>query len=178
VFGVLRLAKIRAGAITRYITMRSAEGASAHTVTKEFNILKHLFTVAVQQELIPANPAHGVKTPRVPAGRLRYLQPTELRSLLEACPPWLRPIAALLAFTGMRRGELLGLRWLDVDLRSGTIMLPQTKNGEGRVVWLSEMARAVLEALERGVMRTWYFRRANNSAPRTFLLPCCAHAES
>jgi integrase len=150
VFGALRLAEIRTADVERYITARTRAKTSAHSVTKEVNVLKHLFTVAVQQELVATNPAHGVRTPRVPAGRLRYLQPTELHAVLKACPVWLRPIAALLAFTGMRRGELLGLRWLDVDHAGGRIMLPQTKNGTGRVVWLSEMARTVLNSLPRG----------------------------
>jgi integrase len=63
--------------------------------------------LAVEWELIPMNPAHGVKPPKVPAGRVRYLQPTELRAVLEACPEWLRPIAGLAVATGMRRGEVL-----------------------------------------------------------------------
>jgi integrase len=55
-----------------------------------------------------------------------------------------------LAFTGMRRGEVLGLRWLDVDLAGGRIILPQTKNGDGRVVWLNDLAVGVLETLTSG----------------------------
>jgi len=127
-----KLAAIRPADVQKYITHRSGEVSPA-SITKELNVLKHLLTLAVEWELIPTNPAHGVKAPRVPAGRVRYLQPTELRAVLEACPEWLRPIAGLAVATGMRRGELLGLRWLDVDLQGGRIVLPQTKNGEGRV---------------------------------------------
>jgi integrase len=47
----------------------------------------------------------------------------------------------------MRRGELLSLRWSDVDLRRRTAYLPSTKNGEARTVPLSTRAVAVLEAL-------------------------------
>lgn len=80
---------------------------------------------------------------------MRYLQPNELRALVLACPVWLRPIVALAAMTGMRRGELLGLRWLDVDMTQGCILLPQTKNGEGRIVYLNEGAQAVLTSISR-----------------------------
>ena len=45
---------------------------------------------------------------------------------------------------GMRRGEVLGLRWLDIDFKGGRIMLPQTKNGDGRIVYLNTMAQHVL----------------------------------
>src|SRR5262245_37209634 len=64
------------------------------------------------------------------------------------CPAWLQPVVALAVTTGMRRGEILGLRHLDIDLASSTIWLPQTKNGEGRVVHLNHTAKAALESLE------------------------------
>lgn len=103
----------------------------------------------MEWELIPANPAHGVKSPKVAPGRVRYLQPGELRAVLKACRDWLRPIAGLAVATGMRRGEILGLRWLDVDFKGGRIMLPQTKNGEGRIVYLNTLAQEALAAVPR-----------------------------
>jgi integrase len=113
------------------------------------NVLKHMLNLAVDWELIPLNPCTGVKPPRIPAGRVRYLQPGELRVVLEACPSWLRPIAGLLAFTGMRRSEVLGLRWLDLDVAGGRVLLPQTKNGDGRTVWLNALACQALNAVPR-----------------------------
>jgi integrase len=148
-FGTVKLADIRRGDVQRYITHRSGE-VSPGSIVKEVNVLKHLLSLAVEWELIPANPARGVKPPRVPAGRIRYLQPTELRAALEACPEWLRPIAGLAVATGMRRGEILGLRWLDVDIKGRRIMLPQTKNGDGRIVYLNTLAQEALAAVADG----------------------------
>jgi len=119
---------------------------SAHSVVKELNIIKHLLRLAVEWEIIPFNPAQGVKAPRVPAGRVRYLQPTELRLILETAQDWLRPIIILAVVTGMRRSEVLGLRWLDVDLAGSRILLPQTKNGEGRIIYLNIAAQDVLRS--------------------------------
>ncbi len=48
--------------------------------------------------------------------------------------------------TGMRRSEILRLRWVDVDLSNGRVLLPQTKNGDGRVVYLNQAALMVLRA--------------------------------
>jgi len=143
-----KLAAIRRADVQKYITHRSGEVSPA-SIVKELNVLKHLLGLAVEWELIPTNPAHGVKGPRVPAGRVRYLQPGELRAVLEACPVWLRPIAGLAVATGMRRGEILGLRWLDVDPKGGRIMLPQTKNGEARIIYLNGMAQQALAAVSR-----------------------------
>jgi integrase len=145
VFGAMPMASIRRAEIQEYVTDRAAE-VSAGSVTKELNVLKHLLGMAVEWEMIPVNPAMKIKAPRVPAGRVRYLQPTELRSLLAACPDWLRPIAGLAAFTAMRRGEILSLRWRDVDISGSRILLPQSKNGDGRVVYLNRLAADVLRS--------------------------------
>jgi integrase len=48
--------------------------------------------------------------------------------------------------TGMRRSEILGLRWLDVDLAGARVLLPQTKNGDGRIVYLNSAALDVLRS--------------------------------
>ena len=53
--------------------------------------------------------------------------------------------------TGMRRGEIMGLRYLDVDLSNRRILLPQTKNGESRVVYLNDMAAMVLNSVPAGL---------------------------
>jgi integrase len=120
---------------------------SAATVQKELNVLKHLLRLAVEWEIIPINPGQGVKGPRVGPGRLRYLQPAELRVLLEACAEWLQPIVGLAVTSGMRRSEILNLRWFDLDRIHRRILLPQTKNGEGRIVYLNHSAMQVIEAL-------------------------------
>lgn len=140
------VAGIRRIDVQRYITKRAVE-VSAHSVQKELNVLKHLLRLAVEWETIPFSPALTVKGLRVPAGRVRYLQPSELRLVLQTAPLWIRPIVALAACTGMRRSEILGLRWLDVDLANRRILLPQTKNGEGRIVYLNNSALAALESV-------------------------------
>ena len=148
-FFAVKVAALRRVDVQRYVTARSGK-ASPYSVQKELNALKHMLRLAVEWEIIPVNPAQGIKTPKAPAGRVRYLQPTELRTLLEASPEWLRPIVAMAALTGMRRGEILGLRWLDVDMVNHRVLLPQTKNGEGRIVYLNESASAVVRSLPFG----------------------------
>ena len=146
-----KFSTIRRADIQRYITGRAGrtgkDKVSPYSIQKEVNLIKHLFRLAVEWELVRFSPAQGIKSPKAPAGRVRYLQPTELATLLKAAPEWLRPIIALAVTTGMRRGEILGLRWLDVDLDAGRVLLPQTKNGEGRIVYLNALAQDVLRSL-------------------------------
>ena len=145
-FFACKLAAIRRVDVQRYVTKRTPN-ASAHSVQKELNVLKHLLRLAVEWEIVPVNHAQGVKSPQVGAGRVRYLQPNELQLLVEGSPDWLRQIVVVAVSTGMRRSEMLGLRWLDVDLLSNRVMLPQTKNGEGRIVYLNQAAQSVFQSL-------------------------------
>lgn len=73
--------------------------------------------------------------------------------MLEACPEWLRPIVCLAVATGMRRGEILGLRWLDIDLQGGRIMLSQTKNSDGRIVYLNSLTGQALATAPQGIAK-------------------------
>lgn len=141
-----KIGEISARSVEQYITLRSRK-CSAATIRKEVGVLKHLLNRATKQGKISKSPAAGVTMPKLPAGRVRYLQPTELQAVLEYCPPWIRPVVRLAVATGMRRGEILGLRWLDVDLLQRQVNLPQTKNGKGRTVYLNEMAMDVFRSL-------------------------------
>lgn len=144
-----RLASVRRVDVQRYVTERTADVAAA-SVTKELNVLKHMMSLAVEWELIPANPAHGVKPPQAPEGRTRYLSPTEFKAALDASPEWMRAPMALAAFTGMRRGELLRLAWKDVDFSNKRLYLAETKNGTLRIVPLNGLAIQVLQSLPQG----------------------------
>ncbi len=154
-FARLPIGLIRRSDVSTFVSKRANE-VSAGTVVKELNLIKRVFSVAIKEwELCEHNPASAVTAPTVPAGRVRYLGPGELRELIAECPDWLRPIVVLAAFTGMRRSEILGLRWMHVDLQGGRLMLAQTKNGEGRIVHLNGYARqAVLSQWSENVRAT------------------------
>jgi integrase len=62
-------------------------------------------------------------------------------------PDWLKPIVAIAVSTGMRRSEIVRPRWMDVDMLHGRTMLPQTKNGEGRIVYLNKFAESAFASL-------------------------------
>ena len=81
------------------------------------------------------NPMRVTK-PKEPRGRVRFLSDDERARLLEACRlaqcPYLYAVVVLALSTGMRHGEIMNLRWSDVDLAKGRIILQDTKNGERR----------------------------------------------
>ena len=81
--------------------------------------------------------------------RLRYLCAEECRALVNACDEHLKPIVIMALNTGMRKGEILNLRWDIVDLKHGFILLDHTKNGERREVPINNTLRETLSTLVR-----------------------------
>lgn len=88
--------------------------------------------------------------PRSPTGKTRYLTPGELKAALLSAPEWMRAPMAFAACTGVRRGELLSLRWMDVDVEHRRLYLRETKNGALRILPLSASALQVLGSLPTG----------------------------
>jgi integrase len=72
-----------------------------------------------------------------------------LSALVQTGPWYLRPFLLLCVETGMRRGELLSVRWTDVDLRQHTMRVLKTKNGHPRTIPLTPLAAETLRLLQR-----------------------------
>ena len=110
---------------------------SPTTVIRYLAALSHAFTVAAKEwQWMDDNPMRLVSKPKPPPGRTRFLSDDERQALLAACKAsdsqYLYLAVVLALSTGMRRGELLGLRWRQVDLDRKWIMLDHTKNGDRR----------------------------------------------
>lgn len=130
-------------------------GYDAETIIRRVNLLSHAFNVARQLPSpipIDHNPCRGVEKPSRPRGRTRRFQGDEETLVLkEALKKGFQVFAILVAAiaTGARQGELLGLRWRDVNFETGEITIIDSKTGEPRSVPMSEDLRRVLEALHR-----------------------------
>jgi integrase len=112
--------------------------------------LSAFFAWAVTEGLLDANPVQGTAKLDEGGSRERTLTPTELGelwSVLDAEPnPQFTDIVRLLILTGQRREEIGGLRWNEIDLDRGLVVLPpeRTKNSRQHEVPLSHQARAIL----------------------------------
>jgi integrase len=112
-------------------------GLSPATVSNIHVVLRKALADAEDAGLIPRNPALKAKPPRPKSqgGELRYWTPGELREFLEIVEGHrLEAAFHLLAMTGARRGEIAGLRWIDVDLDGARITIRQALlSGDGEV---------------------------------------------
>ena len=79
---------------------------------------------------------------------MRFLMPEEIRTLLSNCADHLKPIVTVALNTGMRKGELLSLKWDQVNLDQGIISLLDTKNHERRDLLMNEAVKSTLRALK------------------------------
>jgi integrase len=109
------------------------------TVRRELAIVQHCFEVAKKEWGLPilANPVQQISIPEAQKSRERRLEHGESNILASATleSTWyLRPLIALAIETGMRRGELLSIRWKDVDMTAPTIRILKTKNGHRRTI--------------------------------------------
>gem|GEM_PF-5472563 len=127
-------------------------GASGATINRDVAIVSALFEWAIGLAYATDNPARKVETFTESKGREVYLTADEARALVGTCGPALRPIVLAALHTGMRRGELLALRWRSVDFTRGEVYVePDTeKAGRGRTVPLTANLKAVLAGLKSG----------------------------
>jgi integrase len=130
---------------------------AAGTIIRELSILSGIITHARKEWGLPTpNPCALVRKPPTPRGRSRLLTATEETKLLDELQPvrrrspWMVPLVKLALETAMRRGELLAMRWENLNFTAQTALLPITKNGSARVVPLSKKAVAILEELSEG----------------------------
>ncbi len=112
---------------------------SSGTINRYFAAISHVLSVAVHElGWLHENPVRSVKKLKEPRGRVRFLSPEELKRLVDACRAernrFLFPFVLIALSTGMRKNEVLGLKWADFDAKARHIVLHDSKNGERRSV--------------------------------------------
>lgn len=129
-FGDRPLERIDADQVRRYLTAKKREGLATKTITNQLVFMHGLFAFALKREWVVANPVASVERPRASGADpdIHYLDLDELEVLLRAVDPDAEPFGhtdrALFltaAMTGLRQGELVALRWTDVDWQARRI---------------------------------------------------------
>jgi integrase len=123
---------------------------SPTTVIRYMGSFSTCLTTAVRDwAWLEDSPMRNIKRPSEPRGRVRFLDDSERARLLKACKEsvnsLLYPCVILALSSGMRQGELMGLKWQDVNLKDGFLILHKTKNGDRRRVPLSGLGLSLLQ---------------------------------
>ncbi|KAB1469139.1 site-specific integrase [Cronobacter sakazakii] len=129
------------------ISPKTLQPISSNTVRLELALLSSLFNVAISEwGVCDLNPVQKVRKPKCSPGRERRLAPLEdkkISAYLRCNNLQLFYIYKLAIETAMRQGEILSLTWENINLHSGIVHLPETKNGTWRDVPLSSVARGL-----------------------------------
>ncbi len=139
-FGSLPLRDITTYRVESYKQRRLSQGASPATVNRELAVLKHAFSQAVLWGMCRDNPVKAVKMLPENRERWRFLTHEEAQRLLENLYPETRPVFEFMLATGLRRGNVLNLKWDQIDFKNRTIRIPSSssKGGKELVLPLSD----------------------------------------
>jgi integrase len=150
-FAGLRVPEITTERVRAYRTKRQVEGASNGSVNRELAALKRMFNLAATTT--PPKVFHVPHIPMLRESNVRkgFFEHSEYLALRRELPAHLRPVLTFGYYTGARLGEILSLRWRQVDLRVKTVYLDPgtTKNDQPRTIPLTRELLKSLKALKR-----------------------------
>lgn len=140
---------------------RWLEGTSANDVTQHTYVghIRTFFRWCIDKGYAENDPTQGVNLKRVPKKFPKFLSPEEVEQILQTIDEkarsahWLKDVIRVTVHTGLRRGEVINLRWRDVDLENRRLVVSntedfRTKNGKDRKVPLSETPYETLRRMK------------------------------
>jgi integrase len=126
-FADVQLRHITRDVVQNFLSAKLRSGLSWRTVKGLRTLFGTVMAAAEADEIIPSNPVRKTRFPRRgPAKDRAVIAPDKIQELLAALPEPSRSLAHLLVFTGLRIGELLALRWRDVDLERCGLRVTQS----------------------------------------------------
>jgi len=143
--GDTRAAKLVPADVDRYIEARLAEGYAAASVNRQTGLLRQALRLAHERGTL----AHVIKVRRLPERNARqgFLERADIDKVIAALPDDLQDFTRFAYLTAWRRGELVSLKWSDVDRDGGVIRLrpEHSKNSHGRTIAIEGDLEAIIE---------------------------------
>ncbi len=146
-FGNTSVERITQWDVERY-KANSGKTVSKASVNRELAILKRMLRLAVQWGFLGSNPAAEVKLYREEEQPMRVVSTKEEQILIRAAASHLKPIIVMALNTGMRRGEILNMKWTHIDLHEQVITVTRTKSGRVRHIPINRAVEATLRAFK------------------------------
>ncbi len=147
-FGKRRLNQVSSFLVETYKNKRKSEAEPA-TVNRELALFKYMFNLAIKWGKAHHNPVKEVRLFREERGGIRWLSEEEAEALIRVAGNHLKPILVIALHTGMRRGELLNLRWDNVDLLNRMITIEHSKGGRVRQIPMTDRVFETLRLVDK-----------------------------
>jgi len=141
-FGNRPISDLRRRDVQALIDKLAADGLDGSTIRNTLDPLRVIYRWALTREQVSMSPTTNLEVPAPEGKRERIASPVEAAALIAALPVEQRGLWATAMYAGLRRGELRGLRWGDVDLASGVIRVERGWDAkEGEIAGKTRAAR-------------------------------------
>ena len=184
-FGGKKMTAIRKVDVEKFVLWlreqktKNGQPLSAGTLKHYYNFLRITFLFAVDHDIIPKNPMRGIAAPKQPHRDVVYLHPEQARQFLQAladAPLRWQAIMQLLIYLGLRRGEVCGLQWQDIDyehstvnIRRNVVYTPAMGIQVGEPKTKNSIRTLPVPASVLAILRKWQSEQANTYAPAQVL---------
>ena len=125
-FGKQRLSSIGPARVLALVRHLDKEGVSPSTSGKVLRVLRVIMRHALVSELIDRDPCLAIRAPKVDRQPVDFLTVDEAAEMLEAADGFMKPLLAVAAYAGLRQGEILALRWSDLDFKKKAISVTRS----------------------------------------------------
>lgn len=138
-FGKMRASRVDSKAIGAYVADRTADGVAISTINREIAFLRRAFNIGYQCEPRKVDRVPRIKLYKENNVRTGFFEHEHYTAMLKALPDYLKGVLVMGYWTGLRRGEIVSMKWRQVDLVNGVLRLEAgtTKSGEARIVPLA-----------------------------------------
>jgi len=141
---------------------------SSATRNRHLTMLKAMFNKGLGWGLVVDNPAIGIKKLRENGARTRFLDQSEINCLLGSASGDFYAILVTALHSGMRRGEILKLRWSDIDLKNQIITVQESKSGQKRMIPMDTTLHNTLSDLPSRFQKGYVFPSPVNPGKQRF----------
>jgi integrase len=155
--------------VEKYKSKRKSQGLSLSSINRELTVLKRIFNLGKEWKLATENPVAGVKFFKIPLQKPRVLSEEEFKLLYNSASDHLKPILFVAISTGMRKGEILNLKWKDINFEENYIVVRDSKNFESRDIPISDLLQGVLLRLRQEVEEKEYLFCYHDKKPIEYI---------
>ncbi len=145
--------------------LRVKRGLKNASINRYLEILSKMFNLGIDNGSLSVNPVSKVKKLQEDNHKVRFLTAEEEARLYKALPEFLKPIVTTALHTGMRKGEILNLKWNNIDFEYGFIELLETKSGKARKIPISEKLMEIFNKLYMDARSEYVFINPETGLP-------------
>lgn len=135
------------------------------SINRHLEALSKMFNLCIANGLIENNPLKDVKKMKKDNYTVRFLTKSEEKTLFEHLPERLKPLVICALKTGMRKGEILNLKWSNIDFNKNCIELLRTKSGKKRKIPISKILKDVFLKLKKDSKSEYVFVNPQSNEP-------------